>query len=81
MAEHSVADAKNGLPGLIDKARAGEQVIITRHGQPVAEIRPIAGAPRGEARTYSWLKARRASRKPGTMTSVDLLHAMYEGED
>ena len=28
MAEYSVADAKNRLPSLIDKALAGEQVVI-----------------------------------------------------
>jgi prevent-host-death family protein len=39
---YSVADAKNRLPRLIDKALAGEQVIITRRGKPVVELRPAA---------------------------------------
>jgi prevent-host-death family protein len=41
MAEHSVADARNNLSALIGKALEGEQVIITRHGQPVVELRPV----------------------------------------
>ncbi len=32
MSRYGVADAKAGLPRLIDKAMAGEEVIITRHG-------------------------------------------------
>jgi prevent-host-death family protein len=40
MASYSVAEAKNQLPRLIDKARAGEEVVITRHGKVVAELRP-----------------------------------------
>ena len=39
MGQHSVADAKNNLSKLIDLALAGEEVVITRHGQPVVEIR------------------------------------------
>ncbi len=37
MTAYSVADAKTNLPRLIDRALGGEEVIITRHGKPVAE--------------------------------------------
>jgi antitoxin (DNA-binding transcriptional repressor) of toxin-antitoxin stability system len=36
---YSVADAKKRLSSLIDKALAGEQVIITRRGRPVVELK------------------------------------------
>ncbi len=36
----STAEAKNRLPELIRAMEGGEQVIITRHGRPVAEITP-----------------------------------------
>lgn len=36
----SVAEAKNRLPELIRAVEGGEQVIITRHGKPVAQIAP-----------------------------------------
>ena len=36
---YSVAEAKNTLPKLIDGALQGEEVVITRHGKPVAELR------------------------------------------
>ena len=38
MARYSVAEAKNNLPKLLDKALAGEEVMITRRGQPIARI-------------------------------------------
>lgn len=38
MPRYSVAEAKNTLPRLIDRALAGEEVVITRHGKPVVEI-------------------------------------------
>ena len=36
----STAEAKNHLPKLIRAVEAGEQVVITRHGRPVAQIAP-----------------------------------------
>jgi antitoxin (DNA-binding transcriptional repressor) of toxin-antitoxin stability system len=38
---YSVAEAKNNLSELIDRAMNGEGVIITRHGKPVVEFRPV----------------------------------------
>jgi prevent-host-death family protein len=36
----SIAEAKNRLPEMIRAVEAGERVIITRHGKPVAQISP-----------------------------------------
>ncbi len=36
----SIAEAKNRLPELIRAVEEGEQVVITRHGKPVAQITP-----------------------------------------
>jgi antitoxin (DNA-binding transcriptional repressor) of toxin-antitoxin stability system len=41
MAKYSVANTKDNLSKLIDKALAGEEVIITRHGKPAVELRVI----------------------------------------
>jgi antitoxin (DNA-binding transcriptional repressor) of toxin-antitoxin stability system len=40
MPRYSVAQAKDGLPKLIDQALQGEEVIITRRGADVAELSP-----------------------------------------
>ena len=42
MSTHSVAEAKNHLPELIDRALKGESVVITRHGHPVVELKPVS---------------------------------------
>jgi antitoxin (DNA-binding transcriptional repressor) of toxin-antitoxin stability system len=46
MTMYSVADAKNMLSELIDRALRGEGVTITRHGAPVVEIRAVTPPPR-----------------------------------
>lgn len=79
MADYSVADAKNHLPKLIDRAMSGEEVIITRRGKPVAELKPTSRVTAGSGGAYDWLVRRRRARKGVAMTSVELLDDMYEG--
>ncbi len=38
----SAFDAKNRLGRLLDRVQAGEVIIITRHGHPVAKLGPAA---------------------------------------
>lgn len=60
MSTYSVAEAKNQLSSLIDRALNGEDVVITRHGQPVAEIRGIPSPPRRVTPAdIEWLRAHR----------------------
>ena len=81
MTAYSVADAKNRLPRLIDKALAGEEVIITRRGKPVAELKPASRATRPSKGTYEWLRSRRDARPGVGLTSVEILDLLYEPED
>ena len=46
MSSHSVAEAKNQLSKLINRALRGEGVVITRRGQPVVELKPVRRPPR-----------------------------------
>lgn len=81
MTAYSVADAKNTLPRLIDRALQGEEVVITRHGKPVAELKPLRRQPPAPAGTYSWLRSRRRMRPGVGLTSVEILDRLYEPED
>ena len=82
MTTYSVADAKNGLPRLIDRALEGEEVIISRHGKAVAELRPVARSQRrATSASYAWLQGRRDARKSAGLTSVELLNQLYEDPD
>lgn len=38
----NVADAKAHLSALIDRAAAGEEIVLTRAGRPVARLMPLA---------------------------------------
>lgn len=38
----AINEAKAKLSALINAALSGEQVVLTKHGRPVAEIRPLA---------------------------------------
>ena len=40
----SAFNAKNRLGRLLDRAQAGEVIIITRHGHPVAKLGPAAAS-------------------------------------
>lgn len=41
MAEVSAYDAKTHLSKLLERVQKGERFVITRHGHPVAELRPV----------------------------------------
>lgn len=64
-----------------DRWRGG---VITRHGKPVAELRPSGqrnAKPSGPSRAMlQWLLARTRARKSVGITSVELLNQMYEEE-
>lgn len=46
----SVAEAKNRLSELIDRALDGEAVVVARHGTPVVELRPVQSAAKAVTR-------------------------------
>jgi prevent-host-death family protein len=82
MSHHSVADAKNKLPELIDRALEGEDIVITRHGRPVAGLKPIPKpARRITPEALDWLDARRLKRTKVTEDAATLVSRMRdEGE-
>jgi prevent-host-death family protein len=65
----SIAEAKNRLPELIRAVEGGEEVVITRHGKPVAQIAP----PPAERRRIQWGSMRdRIKLLPGWDDPIDL---------
>jgi len=89
MSTHSVADAKNHLSELINRALKGEGVVITRRGQPVVELRavraatePVQQSPRPmTAADFEWLRARRVGRLSPDKDAAELVREMRdEGE-
>lgn len=78
MAEIGIYEARAALSRLVERALAGEEIIITRRGRPVVRLTPLEGA--------------RAPRKPGALKGMfevtdaffeplpeDVIDAFYEG--
>ncbi|MBV8848340.1 MAG: type II toxin-antitoxin system prevent-host-death family antitoxin [Methylobacteriaceae bacterium] len=47
MPAYPLAKAKEQLSRLIDRALAGEEITITRHGKPVVDLRPRLSGGQG----------------------------------
>lgn len=82
MTDYSVTEAKNRLPELIDRALAGEDVTITRHGQAVVEITAkAASAPkRVTLEDLAWLAERRKGRGRASVDAGTLVREMRDEE-
>jgi prevent-host-death family protein len=53
-AEIGAFEAKNTFGTLLDRVMRGEEIVITRHGRPVARLIPNSGGiDRGQARAAS----------------------------
>lgn len=79
MGQHSVVDAKNNLSDLIDRAMKGEEVVITRHGDPVVEIKPLARSPRPMTPAdIAWLDRIALDLGPDAPDSATLIRAMRD---
>jgi prevent-host-death family protein len=81
MSTHSIAEAKNHLPEMIDRALKGEDVVITREGEPVVELKPIAkpkspGPVTKEA--LDWLAAHRVGLKQPAEDAATLVRRMRD---
>jgi prevent-host-death family protein len=54
MTEIGAFEAKNTLGALLDRVEHGEEIVITRHGRPVARLVPNSGGiDRSQARAAS----------------------------
>lgn len=81
MSEHSVQDAERNLTGLIDRALAGEGVVITRNGRPVATLNPIRRAGRPiTAEDLDWLALRRVPMRAPMQDAGQLVRALRDDE-
>jgi prevent-host-death family protein len=66
MQEIGAFEAKNTLGSLLDRVERGEEIIITRHGKPVARLVPSAG---GRNREQAHAAAERLRMRARTVTS------------
>jgi prevent-host-death family protein len=80
MSTYSVAEAKNRLSELIERALVGEGVVITRHGRPVVEVRPVGMPHRAvNASDLDWLAGQRP-RGPAPLQDAGMLISAMRDE-
>ncbi len=80
--DHTFAEAEHQLSELIDRAIAGEGVVITRDGKPVAALRAVSAAS-SEGRPVSqasieWLARHRVGQIIPTEDAATLVRKMRE---
>lgn len=62
-----------------DRALKGEGVVITRHGRPIVELKPIDEPARAvSAADLDWLAAHRVGRTPVSQDSGSLVERMRD---
>ena len=72
----SLYNAKTRLSGLVDQAAAGEEIVISKNGVPLAKLVPIA--QRGTARIPA--NAMKISRIAADFDAMDpAITALFEG--
>lgn len=74
----SLAEAKAHLSELLNRVEAGEEIIITRHGRPVARVSP-AERPK-EALALGRLARLRESVPPWRQPSTDIVRELRDAE-
>jgi len=68
-------EAKNRLSELLDAAENGEEIMITKHGRPVAKLVPIEAFDRAKAReAIEWLKVFRKKHPLRGLKIKDLIN-------
>jgi prevent-host-death family protein len=54
MTSVSLADLREHSDGLLDRVEAGESLVVTRNGKPVAELRPLGRATSAAMLVERW---------------------------
>jgi antitoxin (DNA-binding transcriptional repressor) of toxin-antitoxin stability system len=79
MTTYSVAQAKDQLPSLIDRALAGEEVVITRRGIVVAELKGRNSVSSvADDDIWERLRRLRESQTPVSVSAADLVRQMRD---
>jgi prevent-host-death family protein len=69
-----ILEAKAHLLALLRQVEAGEEIVITRHGEAVARLLPVGAASRDKlSDTVARLKAFRRGRRLGDLSAKALI--------
>lgn len=76
----AVYEAKSKLSELLDKVCAGKEVVITRHGEPIARLVPV-NAPAMPDRARAVREVRALSKRLNIRAGISLRSLIEEGRD
>ena len=76
MSTFSVAEAKAHLSELLDRAMKGEKIVITRRGEPVAQLAPVRATK--PSIDFARLRALRAAMPKATTPADKLVRRMRD---
>jgi prevent-host-death family protein len=71
-------EAKTHLSELLDRVEAGEEVTITRHGSPVAQLVPVKGKSSREERRTA-INSIRSLAEKNTLGGIKIKDLVAEG--
>jgi prevent-host-death family protein len=74
----SVAEAKDRLAALLSAAEAGETITITRHGKPVAELRPPSARKTFDPKSIDWIRQQTAHLPKSPISGAEIVRAMRD---
>ena len=52
----NLSEAKDQLSSLVDRAASGEEIVIAKHGKPLARLGPVPAAKKGPRKPSSAMK-------------------------
>ena len=70
-------EAKTHLPALLERVAKGEEIIITKHGVPIARLVPVED--RGHRDVRSVIEELKIFRKGHTLGGVSVRDMIHEG--
>jgi len=69
-------EAKTRLSQLLEQVAQGEEIVITKHGVPVAVLSPLPASPKKDPKTaIAALQAFRRARRLGELSIRELIEA------
>jgi prevent-host-death family protein len=83
MTRYSIAEFKNKLSALLERAEKGEDIVITRHGKPVVKLLGVTAVPKNKTpadwqKAVDWLEKNRVQRKKPGEDSAALVRRMRD---
>jgi prevent-host-death family protein len=81
MATVGAYEAKTHLPELLERVKKGERIVITKHGNPIAELVPVGTQPvkKTVAEAIASMREFQRTRGMKAMTPEEIKALIHEG--